>query len=265
MQQELAASGRSIGDIIAELRTLSAEQVALILQHQQAQGLRFGEAAVALGLANLDDVNYALSQQFHYPYAPHERHQLSDELVVLGQSFGEQAERFRALRSQLMLRYFGEPQAPRRALAVVSPAPGDGKSFVAANLAIALAQVGGKTLLIDADLRHPRQQALFKLEGDAGLSQILAGRPQSEGIRPIAAVHGLCVLPVGITPPNPVELVERPAFGLLLQDLLKTFEHVVVDTPAASLGADAMVIAARCGARCCWRASTTARWPSSKP
>lgn len=238
---------RSIGDIIAELRTLSAEQVAQILRHQQANGMRFGEAAVALGLASADDVNYALSQQFHYPYAPHELNKLSDELVVLSQAFGEQAERFRALRSQLIMRYFGEAGAPRRALAVVSPDHGDGKTFVAANLAIALAQVGAKTLLIDGDLRNPRQHELFKLDGDAGLSHILAGKPQSGAVRPIAAVSGLCVLPVGITPPNPVELVERPAFGLLLAELVDKFDHVIVDTPAAVMGSDASVIAARCG------------------
>ena len=58
----------------------------------------------------------------------------------------------------------------------------------------------------------------------------------------------LFVLPVGTTPPNPLELVERPAFGLLMRELATKFDHVVVDTPAAVYGADAMVIAARCGA-----------------
>ena len=56
------------------------------------------------------------------------------------------------------------------------------------------------------------------------------------------------MLPVGITPPNPLELVERPAFGLLMRELVSKFDHVVVDTPAAEYGADASVIAARCGA-----------------
>ena len=56
------------------------------------------------------------------------------------------------------------------------------------------------------------------------------------------------LLPVGITPPNPLELVERPAFGLLIRELTSKFDHVVVDTPAAQYGADSIVIAARCGA-----------------
>jgi protein-tyrosine kinase len=67
-------------------------------------------------------------------------------------------------------------------------------------------------------------------------------------VQPVPGVPGLFVLPVGNTPPNPLELVERPAFGLLLQALTLKFDYVVVDTPAAQLGADAAVIADRCGA-----------------
>ena len=66
-------------------------------------------------------------------------------------------------------------------------------------------------------------------------------------IQQVAAVPSLFILPVGTTPPNPLELVERPAFGLLMRELVSKFDHVVVDTPAAVLGSDAAVIAARCG------------------
>jgi protein-tyrosine kinase len=59
---------------------------------------------------------------------------------------------------------------------------------------------------------------------------------------------GLCLLPAGAVPPNPLELLQRPAFGLLLREMLKRFKHVIVDTPAAIRGADARVIAAECGA-----------------
>ena len=64
----------------------------------------------------------------------------------------------------------------------------------------------------------------------------------------IPDVPSLFLLPVGITPPNPLELVERPAFGLLMRELVNKFDHVVVDTPAAIYGSDSAVIAARCGA-----------------
>lgn len=238
---------RSIGDIIAELRNLSAEQVERILKQQRDTGVRFGEAAVALGLASKDDVLFALSQQFHYPYAPEEKRSVSPELVTLNEPFGPRAEHFRALRSQLMMRLHVEGE-PRRALAVISPEAGDGKTYCAANLAVTLAQLGGRTLLVDADMRGPRVHEVFSLENRKGLSGILSGRADSHVIQQVPGVPSLFVLPVGTLPPNPLELVERPAFGLLMRELASKFDNVVVDTPAAVFGADSAVISARCGA-----------------
>lgn len=245
--QDSNIADRSIGSILANLRNLSADQVERIVRHQRDQSVRFGEAAVALGFASNDDVLFALSQQFHYPYAPEERRSASPELVALNQPFGVQAESLRAIRSQIIMRLFNEGQ-DRRAIAVVSPDAGDGKTFFAANLAVVLAQLGGRTLLVDADLRHPRQHELFGIENRAGLSGILSGRAEAKVIQQVPGVSSLFVLPVGTTPPNPLELVERPAFGLLIRELLSKFDHVVVDTPAACFGSDSAVIAARCGA-----------------
>jgi chain length determinant protein tyrosine kinase EpsG len=242
-----SVADRSIGSIIAETRNLSADQVEKILAHQRSNGIRFGEAAVALGFASADDVMFALAQQFHYPYSPEDKRKASPELIGLNSPFGVQAESFRAIRSQLMMRLFNEGQE-RRAIAVVSPDSGDGKTFFAANLAVALAQLGGRTLLMDADLRGPRIHEVFGIDNRAGLSGILSGRAESKVIQQVAGVPSLFVLPVGTTPPNPLELVERPAFGLLVRELLVKFDHVVVDTPAAAYGSDSAVIAARCGA-----------------
>jgi chain length determinant protein tyrosine kinase EpsG len=238
---------QSIGTIIAETRNLTAEQVEKVLAHQKAKGIRFGEAAIALGYASNDDVLFALSQQFHYPYAAEGQRKANPELVALNQPFSVQAESFRAIRSQIIMRLFNEGQE-RHAIAVVSPDSGDGKTYFAANLAVTLAQLGGRTLLVDADMRGPRQHEVFGIDNSAGLSGILSGRAESKVIQQVAGVPSLFVLPVGITPPNPLELVERPAFGLLIRELLGKFDHVVVDTPAAQYGSDCAVIAARCGA-----------------
>lgn len=245
--REQAVSDRSIGSIIADTRNLSADQVERVLAHQREKGIRFGEAAIALGYASTDDVLFALSQQFHYPYAAEDRRKANPELVALNQPFGVQAESFRAIRSQIIMRLFNEGQE-RRAIAVTSPNAGDGKSFFSANLAVTLAQLGGRTLLVDCDMRGPRQHAIFGLENAAGLSGILSGRAESKVIQQVQGVSSLFVLPVGIKPPNPLELVERPAFGLLIRELLAKFDHVVVDTPAAQYGSDSEVIASRCGA-----------------
>jgi protein-tyrosine kinase len=239
---------RSIGAIISDTRNLSAEQVERVLAHQREHGVRFGEAAIALGFASADDVLFALAQQFHYPYAPEERRNLSPELVTLNQPYSPQSEVFRAIRSQVMMRVFNDQEHARRALAIISPDSGDGKTYFAANLAVALAQLGGRTLLVDADMRGPRQHDVFRLPNDSGLSGILVGRAETQVVKQVAGVPSLFVLTVGTTPPNPLELVERPAFGLLIRELCTKFDHVVVDTPAAVYGADCQVIAARCGA-----------------
>lgn len=243
-----AVHDRSIGAIISETRNLSAEAIEQILNYQREKGVRFGEAAIALGFASADDVLFALAQQFHYPYAPEERRKLNPELVTMNQPFSVQAEAFRAIRSQITTRVFAEDDGPRRALAVVSPESGDGKTYFAANLAVTLAQLGGRTLLVDADMRGPRQHEVFGLENNAGLSGILSGRAESKVVQQAQGIPSLFVLPVGITPPNPLELVERPAFSLLIRELIAKFDHVVVDTPAMIYGADATCIAARCGA-----------------
>lgn len=238
---------RPIGDLLREARRLTDEQVEQILLYQREHGLRFGEAALALRLASNDDVVWALSQQFHYPYAPGENKK-NPELVIAADPFSQEAEVFRELRSQLMLGVLAADE-PRRALAVLSPNIGDGKTYVAANLAVAFSQLGGRTLLIDADMRTPRSQDVFGLAPtQAGLSSILAGRAEQNVIQQAANLPSLYLLPVGAVPPNPLELVQRPAFGLLVNELLNKFDHVVVDTPAAEHGADARVIAAKCGA-----------------
>ena len=147
-----------------------------------------------------------------------------------------------------MKRVFTEHEHPRRALAVISPDTLDGKTYCAANLAASLAQLGGRTLLVDADLRGPRLHQVYGLDNRSGLSNMLNGRADSQAIQQIAGVPSLFVLPTGTTPPNPLELVERPGFALLMRELAAKFDHVVVDTPAAVFGADASVIAVRCGA-----------------
>jgi protein-tyrosine kinase len=246
-EPKAAPLDRSIGSIIAQANNLTADQVERILVHQKANGVKFGEAAVALGLANGDDVLWALSQQFHYPYAASGGVKASEDLVLSNKPFSHQAEAIRGLRSQINMRFFSGNEA-RCAIAIVSPDSGDGKTFLAANLAVAFSQLGGRTLLVDADMRNPRQHEIFGINSTAGLSSILSGRDETNVIRPVANLPSLFVMPVGTLPPNPMELVERPAFGLLMRELVAKFDHVIVDTPAAVYGSDYAVIAARCGA-----------------
>jgi len=238
---------RPIGRVMRDAMLVTDQQIESILAHQRKHGLRFGESAVRLRLATREEVSWALSQQFGYPYAAGVE-EWRPELVAATHPFGREAEIFRDLRSQLLMEVLA-PNVPS-ALAILSPEVGDGKTYVAANLAVVLSQLGGRgTLLIDADMRSPRHQDLFGIEpGAAGLSTALSARAEARAIQPIGDLPSLHVLPAGPPPPNPLELLQRPRFGLLVKELLGTFDHVVVDTPAASQGADCRVIAAACGA-----------------
>lgn len=237
-------SNRQIGELIREANNLTADQVEQVLAYQKSHNVKFGEAAVALGFVQREHVIWALSQQFDYSYANAE--DVSSKLVVASKPFSEYAEEFRELRAHLLNGNYGKA-SPRRALAVVSAQPGDGKTYFAANLAVAFSQLGGRTLLVDADMRTPTVHTLFGIQAGVGLSGLLAGRSDVQVINPLSSIPSLFVLPVGVLPPNPAELVQRPVFGVVLQDLLHKFDHVIVDTPAASHGPDARVVAAACG------------------
>ncbi len=242
-----AAPSRSIGEFIRRARHLSDVQVEQILLYQREHDVRFGEAAVALQLASREDVAKALSVQFHYPYGAAREYSLNPDLVVAATPFGPQAEVFRDLRGQLLSGVLS-PDLPRSALAVLSAAPGDGKTYVAANLAISLSQLGLRTLVVDANLRTPRMHTLFGIRPRSGLSGVLAGLAESDVIHEVPGLPSLYVMPVGAVPPNPNELVANSAFTLLLNDLFERFDHVIVDTPAAVCGADARTVAMKCGA-----------------
>ncbi|MDQ5914615.1 MAG: protein-tyrosine kinase [Pseudomonadota bacterium] len=237
----------SIGAILIDAGRLSAEGAEQILRLQKEQGKRFGDAAIELGLLTQDDIRYALSRQFDYPYLHAGDNSLSHELVAAYKPFSQTVEQLRALRSQLMLRWF-DAAAERKQLAILSPGTGEGRSFIAANLAVVFSQLGERTLLIDADLRNPRQHELFRIPGGTGLSGMLAGRNGAEAIVRIPSLVGLSVLPAGAVPPNPQELLGRPAFAEIRDSISHDFDVVIIDTPAATEYADAQTIAVRAGA-----------------
>ncbi|MGH6831090.1 MAG: polysaccharide biosynthesis tyrosine autokinase, partial [Methylocella sp.] len=130
-------------------------------------------------------------------------------------------------------------------LAVVSPISGEGRTYVTANLAVAFSQLGKTTLLIDADLRAPRQHRIFNVTNPIGLSTILSGRAGMEAIEPISHFGILSVLPAGPVPPNPLELLSRPEFSKLLKESARRYEVILVDTAAAERGSDAQTVAGR--------------------
>lgn len=232
----------NLGELLLDAGKLTASGAARVMQLQKAENLRFGEAAIKLGLISEADLFQALSHQFAYPYISPGENQFSRELVAAYQPFGIQAERLRALRSQLTLRWFA---AGHHVLTIAGIDAGDGASYLAANLAIGFSQLGQRTLLIDADLRKPRQHTLFNLGHRPGLSDMLAGRAGLSAVTSIPDVPHLSVLTAGAIPPNPSELLSRETGPIKLGDFTAHFDVILIDTPPAKTSADATVVAAR--------------------
>jgi receptor protein-tyrosine kinase len=241
---------RTLGAILVDGGQLKPEDAERVMQYQKEHNLRFGEAAMRLGLISEADLQFALSRQFAYAYLrqiPGEARVLSEELVSAFQPFSSRVEQLRAIRSQLMLRWFDRAEE-RQVLTIVGAERGEGRSYLAANLAIVFSQLGERTLLVDADMREPRQHFLFYLENRIGLSTLLAGRSREEAIVRIPDLGGLSVLPAGPTPPNPLELLNRVNFDEFMIQSRGAYDVIIVDTPAMSTGEDAAMIAVRTGA-----------------
>jgi len=237
-------SDSSIGRLLLQLGKITPADSENILKAQQENGLRFGDAALRLGLIKEADIRQVLAMQFNYPYLQAGQGNYSAELVAAYQPFSQEVEALRALRSQLMMRWFNEGF---KTLAVVSAHSGEGSSFLAANLAIVFSQLGQRTLLVDANLREPRQHSIFNLKENLGLSDIIAGRAGLDIITKVDSFVDLSVLGAGTIPPNPQELLNRSTFTDFMNQAIGQYDVVLVDTTPAAVTADAQATVARCG------------------
>ncbi len=239
-------SNRAFGSILVEQGRLSAADAEEIQRHASATGARFGDAGLQLKKLTQQDVDFALAQQFHYPILPRGGSGgVADDLVAAYDPQSRSIEPLRALRSQLVLRWPAD--AANKTFAITSPGRGEGRTWLAANLAVVFAQMGERTLLIDADMRHPGQHLLFNLNNRVGLSALLTGRGGKEIANRIHPQLRLFVLPAGLLPPNPQELLGRPVFDVVLERFNEQFDVIIIDTPAAAETADAHIVAKRAG------------------
>lgn len=257
----LAIGKRPIGAILVDAGRLKVEEAEQILRLQREGGMSFGEAGFRLRYLTQADIDFALSRQFEYPYLLRGQSAVSEEITAAYAPFSPQVEALRALRGQLMLRWFDTDPA-HRALAIVSSERKEGRSYIAANLAVVFSQLGERTLLIDADMRNPSQHRLFGIDNRSGLSAMLSGRGGVEAIHRIPSLLDLSLLPAGALPPNPSELLARPLFRQVLQGLAKEYGVILLDTSAAgetsdplavSVGAGAALIVVRKNAARVWR------------
>ncbi|GAB2582989.1 hypothetical protein GCM10027034_13820 [Ramlibacter solisilvae] len=240
---EISDTAAENRQLIRRRRDLSREQVDKIVAWERERKLRLAELPTSTRIATQDDV-----RQFYYPSGvPNPVVQTwPDELVAARDPFSDRAEEFRVLRSQLLAGVLAGVERP--ALAVVSSEDGDGRTYLAANLAICLSQFAGRTLLIDGDLRRPRLHRLFSLGTPVGLSNLLAGSGQGEAVVRVEGVDGLHLMGAGTLMPDPVQLLQGPRLGVLVQEMLERFDYVLFDTPSNRAGPDARIITAQAGA-----------------
>lgn len=157
------------------------------------------------------------------------------------------AEAFRMLRASL---HYFEGDASVRSVVVTSPAPGDGKTTIAWNLAAAAAGVGSRVLLVEADLRHPMLASRMPRTPEAGLSELLSGHADfddvAEQVVVMQAMNGdgddrtMEVVTAGQVPPNPVDLLESARMERLLDEVQREYDFVVIDTPPLAAVSDAI-------------------------
>jgi succinoglycan biosynthesis transport protein ExoP len=186
--------------------------------------------------------------------APAKKHQNDGvELALLHNPGSAVSESFRALRTSLLMQAGAHPP---QAILVTSAQPGEGKTCVSLNLAVAFAQMGSRVIIIDADFHRPRVGSSLTLPNDKGLSDVLIAnhfQPTDktgsdcvhESIRQLEMLDNLWVLPSGSAPPNPAELLTSPTMKYLLERLRHQFDHVIIDSPPVLLISDGLILSSK--------------------
>ena len=249
-QMRLTAAQSADSVVIAELaeieyvpirpRTMQSTALAAVVGAMLAAGVIFLVEYLDDTIKTPDDVSAALG--LHTLGAIGRIGRREKELVVADDSRSPISEAYRALRTNIRMSSLDDPLVT---LLVTSPSTTEGKSITVANLAVAMSQTGIKVVVVDADLRRPRQHRLFSLEQSQGLTEsLLAGRVDGN-LHLTESVDGLCVLPSGELPPNPAELLGSRRMEDLLSELAGLVDLVIVDSPPLLPVTDAAVLAQR--------------------
>lgn len=149
------------------------------------------------------------------------------------------AECCRSIRTNIL---FMSPDRPIKTILVTSPSPQEGKTTTAVNLAVTMAETGGRVLVIDTDLRRPRLHRSFGVPNQIGISTVIVGKSTLDEAIKSTDVPNLDVLPCGPTPPNPSELLHTARFAQVLAECSARYERVILDSPPCSAVTDPAVL-----------------------
>ncbi|MEE2642447.1 MAG: polysaccharide biosynthesis tyrosine autokinase [Planctomycetota bacterium] len=167
---------------------------------------------------------------------------MDESLIAFHLPKSQQSEAFRAIRTSL---FFNSQGKNSQIIQVTSPTPGDGKSTLAANLAISLAQSGKRVLMVDADLRRPTVNYLFGTDSEIGFAAVLNGDAEIDDAIVDSEVAGLSIMPAGSRPSNPAELLTSSHLYDLFEVLREKFDFVIMDSPPMLAVTDPAALAAR--------------------
>ena len=148
------------------------------------------------------------------------------------------AEGYRMLQANLK---FLSSDKPLQVIVVTSAVPKEGKSTVSANLATAIAQLGRRVLLVDADMRHPLQHHIWNLTNAAGLSDVIVNQAEFTSVVN-SVITNLDILTAGVIPPNPLALLDSKRMAALIESFSTTYDFVIIDAPPIVIGADALTL-----------------------
>ncbi len=234
------APRKSIILAVAVLAGLTLGAFFVLLRSYLRKSIQGSEDLEALGLSVFATLNV-------HPFGQKKvRGRKSLPLAALETPTDLFVEGLRSLRTGL---HFGMLDAETRSVVLTSPAPGMGKSFIAANLAVVAAQAGQKVCLIDADLRRGQQHKYFgKSRKSPGLGQLLSGDADLGTVLHPTQIPGLQVITTGPFPPNPSELLMRPELNNLIKELDEVFDLIIIDAPPVLAVTDPVIIGRASGA-----------------
>jgi protein-tyrosine kinase len=260
-------SDQKISDALALLYKIPTEDLDSIARTKSAMGITFREAALHTGLISEGEMD-AAEELVRRQATRREGRGIIEEalrrrpparelvlwegpkvkpgsaIVFAHDPYHERGEAIRSLRTELLMRTNGHRGAG--AFALVSAVAGEGRSLLCAELAIAFAQLGSRTLLVDADLRAPRQHLLFDAENIIGLAQsLMDGTPPR--LYGVEGVPQMALLTAGTLPPNPLELLSGAQFERAITEWRRSYEFIVIDTPPIARFSDGLAVASRTG------------------